>query len=618
MIDPGLIVFGIQALIRLARAAKASIEQFERDCKLLFPQPLPVDFTKTDLVVRVFANQDANSALVDKAQNGRLARFWDAQNERPDPRVPGSAEVLYLEAVRIRGEQAAKNGQLLPLRGAQIAGAIVVQQWADGTAPVGPIGRMVLAMADVGLEFVGTHGSVLGIGGNAEKLLEAVALNLADLIPDDGDQLGPKSQLVERLVGIFLRAGLSTIADKPELVIGSQHLRELVANTLPPIVKELPQDLAARASWENVANALLGPAASAAMQTIAANPVAFLGSRFDSEKAIGALTGALLRTASTRTLQDNLSEAGFIALYRAALGVAAARPQLFIGPATTNDQLAKLATDLIGGVADKLHNAPVPLNGDLGAQLAGVALETLAQNAGAFLNPKQPWEATATAMAQQVAEGLRVALANDRVVFSPDQLLALGRTFFTQVARNPAMVAGGGTELQGLVGAMAQALANDPGQLLHPDDWLQIAAAAAEEVAANPGRLLKLLPPDAAAPAMSLCTALISDLLAVARAERDAGGRAVGGVLFGATLREAIVALLRTASGNTADAIANRAAISTLAGRIGELVRAKADQYGSKEWLFLFRTLVGRVMASGELLQITDELASKVLEGGKV
>jgi hypothetical protein len=617
MIDPGLIVFGVQALVRLGREGKASIEQLERDRDLLFPQPLLVDFTNFDLVVRVFANNDANSALVDKARNGPLARFWDAENERPDPRVPGSAEVLFLEAVRIRTEQAAKNGKILPLRGAQVAGAIIVKQWADGTAPVGPLGRMVLAVADIGLEFVGTRASVLGIGGNAEKLLAAVALNLADLIPDDGAQLGPRSQLSERLLGVFLRAGLSAIADQPDLVIGAQHLRELVTRTLPPIVKALPQDLAAQAAWENVADALLGPAASAAMQTIAANPVAFLGARFDSEKAIGALTGALLREASARTLQDNFSEAGFLALYRAALGVAATRPQLFIGGAATDDQLGKLASELIGGIADTLRTAPVPFNGDLGAQLAGSALQTLAQNAGAFLDPSRPWQATAAALAQQVAVGLQTALANGHIVFSPDQLLALGSTFFTQVARNPAMIAGGSTELQGLVEAVAQALAKDPGELLHPDDWLEIAAVVAQEVAANPGRLLKLLPADAAAPAMALCTALIGDLLAVAAAERTAGGRAAGGVLSGATLRDAIIVLLRVASGNADAAVANRAAVSALAARIAELVRAKAGRYGSKEWLFLYRALIGRVLASGELLQITDELAGTILEGGK-
>ena len=618
MIDPGLIVFGIQALIRLGREGQASVDQFERDRDVLFPQPLPVDFTNTDVVVRVFANNDANSALVDKTQNGPLARFWDAANERPDPRVPGAAEVLYLEAVRIRAEQAAKHGQILPLRGVQVAGAIIVKQWAAGTAPVGPLGRMVLAVADVGLEFVGTHASVLGVGGNAEKLVGAVALNLADCIPDDAGQMGPKSGLAERLLRIFVRAGLSTIADQPQLVIGAPHLRELVSKTLPPIIKELPQDLAAQTSWEKVADALLGPATAAAMQTIAVNPVAFFGARFDAEKAIGALTGALLREASTRTLQDNFSEAGFIALYRAALGVAATQPKLFVGRADTDDKLKKLATDLIGGAAEALRTAPVPFNGDLGAQLAGVALKSLAQNAGAFLDPKQPWEAMAIKLSKLVAVGLQPGMDNANQSFSADQLLLLGTVFFTQIARTPGMVAGDNTEIQGLVKTVAEALAKDPGLLLHPDDWLQIAAVVAEEVAANPGRLLTLLPGAAGSPALSLGTALISDLLGVAVAERAAGGRAVGGVLSGATLREAIVTLLRVASGNADAAAANRGALSTLATRIGELVRAKAGAYGSKEWLFLYRTLLTRVIRSGELLQITDALAAQVLEGGKI
>jgi hypothetical protein len=54
-----------------------------------------------------------------------------------------------------------------------------------------------------------------------------------------------------------------------------------------------------------------------------------------------------------------------------------------------------------------------------------------------------------------------------------------------------------------------------------------------------------------------------------------------------------------------------------LATRIGELVRAKSGQYGNKEWLFLFRTLVGRVLQAGEVLAITDELATQILKGDK-
>ena len=52
-----------------------------------------------------------------------------------------------------------------------------------------------------------------------------------------------------------------------------------------------------------MADALLGPAASAAISTVAANPAAFLGATFDPNRAIGALTQAMLKQAAT-TGQD--------------------------------------------------------------------------------------------------------------------------------------------------------------------------------------------------------------------------------------------------------------------------------------------------------------------------
>src|SRR5262247_2813162 len=324
--DPTLIIFGIRALIRLAREGVAAFNQFERDRPALFPDGLSADFRQIDFIRTTFI-PDHQDLLTG---GGAFAKYWAGT---APAKVPGAMEALYIGAVQLFSEDQAKKKQVTPRKGVEIGGAVMIQQWASGKGPVGPVGRMVITMADVGLEFVGANPSLLGVGGNGEKLIGALATNLADMIPDAGDALGPKSQLAERFVGIFLRDGLKT----------------LIKNTLPPIIAALPANLADQARWRDVADALLGPAASAAISTVAANPRAFLGARFDPNQAIGALTQAMLQQAAKTGLKQEFTEAGFIGLYQAALGVAAERPELFLGRPGTPAQ--QLASDLFAKLA---------------------------------------------------------------------------------------------------------------------------------------------------------------------------------------------------------------------------------------------------------------------------
>jgi len=607
--DPTLIIFGIRALIRLAREGVAAFNQFERDRPALFPDGLSADFRQIDFIRTTFIpdHQDLLTGT------GAFAKYWSGT---APAKVPGAMEALYIGAVQLFSEDQAKKKQVTPRKGVEIGGAVMIQQWANGKGPVGPVGRMVIAMADVGLEFVGANPSLLGVGGNGEKLIGALATNLADMIPDDGDALGPKSQLAERFVGIFLRAGLKTLDEQPNLVVREEHLQTLIKNTLPPIIAALPANLADQARWRDVADALLGPAASAAISTVAANPRAFLGARFDPNQAIGALTQAMLQQAAKTGLKQEFTEAGFIGLYQAALGVAAERPELFLGRPGTPAQ--QLASDLFAKLAATFKTAPPPFNADLGTELAVAVLDTVKQDGPRFIDKGGPWENLVVSLSMQVVDGLKSGLTDPATggissVLSEQQLIELARTFLTQAAKTPGMIAGGNTELQAVVGGVAKAMAADKNLLLAPDDWLGIAAVAAEEAAANPQRLFKI---NDSTPAGAIGSELIKDLLSVAGTELAKGGRASGGVLFGATLREAITVALRSTSGNPKAAVDNQAALKGLAETLSELVRTHPTQYGAKEWLTLYRTLITRVLQSGALGPLADAQIAKILEGG--
>ena len=160
--------------------------------------------------------------------------------------------------------------------------------------------------------------------------------------------------------------------------------------------------------------------------------------------------------------------------------------------------------------------------------------------------------------------------------------------------------------LQAIVQGIARALAQDTQGLLTPEDWLAVATAVAAEAMAHPQRLF-----NGASPSGGVGVGLISDLLAVAQA---AGGRAQGSVLFGPTLREAIIVAMRTVAGNSAAAATNQAKLKELASMLTNRASSPAGQLGSKEWLESYRVLLTRVLHGGTL---GDAEITQILQGGR-
>src|SRR5262245_52655113 len=606
IVDPALIIFAIRALLRLGRAGSEAYSQYVRDRAILLPTLDFPPFDDIDFIRDVLTEPDQVWRL---RGDGPLAHYWTGSG--PDPKVPGAHEALYLAAVQVVAERKAAAKNLLPERGAEVAGEALVGQWAKGQGPVGPVARFTLTLVDVSLEYMGANPSILGIGGNGEKLVGALASNLAEMIPDDGDQFGPKSQFAERLLGIFLRAGLDALAQHPDAGVPNSHLEQLVRNVLPPVVQALPSDLAQQSQWRDVVQALMGPAARAAIDTVAANPNAFLGSEFDSNNVLGALTQALLKQASTLGLNGVLSEAGWLSLHRAMLGVAAERPELFVGKGKNAQEVA---ATLLGNVVQALQKATPPFDRDVGASPLVAVLDTVRTHGPRFA--KDAWEADAAVLVGQVIGGLETALTDPttHMLQSPlsrTQLVDFASVFATAAAATPGVL-GDGSAIGTLVAGVARALGTDSKGRLSPADWLPIATAVAGEAFGNPAQLLR----DGTGGAPLPCAALIQSLIKVATTDGSTNGVSGPAVLVGDTLREAIITAVHAGAGNADGIAAHSDAVASLAKELCDRVRAAPGRLGSKEWLWLFRNLVGATIDTGSFGDLGDQRVAAILAGG--
>jgi hypothetical protein len=596
-VDPTLVVMAVRAALRLIHTGEQALGQFARDRDAILPLVGRVEFPAVDLVRGFFRT---NPNLVPDELQAAWAELKAAGAGVTPPRF----DQLAAEYVRV---QALKNPAVGPLAD-EFAGLWIVKQWGSRNEPPSPFARVVLAIVDVAAGFAAYDPKLFGAGGNAEVLVRAFATQIAAFIPDDVNDLGPKNLLGERLAGQFLKAALSVLSEHPDALIEQEHVQRLVKSTLPKLVAAFPATLAEQIDWRATMDAILGPVATEAMTVVAQDPRAFFGRDFGDDGLLGPLTRTYLLKAAEQGLDQTFTKAGVVNLYRATLGFAAARPELFIGkPDDATERLLATVFKDLAAVAQK-HSPPFDKN--LLAQLGASTLEIAGSQASALLDPTKPWESviaqTLTPVVAATVQALRIGKPDElRQLTSPASLEAFIRIIVTQIARTPGMVTStDNVEVNRLVAAVAAAMAADENLLLSQDDWLAIVAAAAEEVAANPGRLLGIKGTGTDGTLLSM---LLGGLIRVASEQWRKNGREGGTVLFGPTLREAMVVAIRASAGQAVDAMFNAAKLEQLATQITALVAEKAGKYGSKEWLCLYRVLITQVILTGALADPLDE-----------
>lgn len=602
--NPSLISFGILSILRLGRVTNDALEQWARDSKAIFPK-INVPNFKRRVYVNGFFNLNENKHFV-VGDDAPYAEYWDNSAVKTDE---SSIDALFTAAIKIEAER----GDDLN-RGWTQGGAILVAQWDPSQGPISPWAKIIITAGDIALDYVAANPSILDLDGNGEQLISAYARNLSAMLPDDG-KFGVRENFAQRLAGAFLRAGLSTISENPEWLVSEDHLQELISSSVTPLLDKLPDTITGQLKWQRLSEAIMGPAAKAALLTLAKHQTAFLGKDFKPDKALGAVTQALFLEAAEDELKDQLTRDGLLGLYSAVLSVAAERPELFLGD--DDKPKDKLTRKLFSNFATVLRGSPPPFDGEVGVALASAALGAVGNNIHRFVDETDVWTQTAADMVQILITKLRKALdANKKIerVFSKSQLIELGRILLSHVAESPWMILGSKNKAwEGVLNAIALAMKADTHLLLSGKDWLEIVKVAAEEVAANPTRLFKLKPDD---PEDVLAAKLISAILKSAGTILVIPELEDKTVLFGKTLREAIIIVLRATAGNPQAAEEGLNEIEKLVKELGEFVAQNHLQYGNKELLRLYRILLSALLDGKDTPTLTKETANELLQGG--
>lgn len=619
--NPTLLIFGIQATLRAAQAGADLYGEHARDRKVFLPNlELPDGSRPEQLLQFLKENQQIAST------KRELSDIWDDEHKELKSTKPELVDAAYTRMMQHKAKLQligdGKNENDANREAKMLSAGRMIEQWREERKPPSAIIRMALTLTDIGLEFVASDPSILGMGSRGEKLIVDFAQNMSALIPDDTAAFGPKTDFADRVLGIFLRSGLGTLASNASTVFKDEDIAKLFEGVAKPIVEALPESITAQFHYRDLVDALAGPSAEAAFRVLAENTETYMGKDFADGKALGTVTSALFHeikaTTQDGSIVDVFSEQGLIRLYQACLGVAVERPDLFIG----EDESAKtqLFRKLLSGAAGKLRAHP-RFKGPVGASLAAMVVEVVGHNAPAILklNPDEPWEKIVVTVLGQITTGLTDTLNNldaDQALkpslefFSNKQLIELGRVILAQAAQTPGMLGVERSEVQAIVAGMAEAMAADDNLLLSADEWIKIAGVAARKAASNPGRLFGLSVDDQGG---ALAVTVIKTVLGVAGDTWTAAGRADHPLLFGETLQAALETVIEALAGNIS-ALANQPDLVDLFFQ-DLLTKASAnpEKFGSEGLLKVFRALIRNVLASGTLpkeKEIDDALSA--------
>jgi len=604
-----LIIFGIQATLRAAQAGADLYGEHARDRKVFLPNlKLPED-SRSDILYSFLRDNKhliGTTAVFSKVWNENIQALGTDDKKLIDDAFAHMLKVKAAVELKDEGkveEDAEFEAQML-------AGGRMVEQWREERKPPSAFVRMALTLTDIGLEFVASDPSIFGIGNRGEKLIEAFANNMEKLIPNKIDEFGPESTFADRVLGIFLRAGLSSLSSNASMVFSDDDVAKLFEGITKPIVDALPESIHEQIEYRKMVDTLAGSSAEAAFKILAENAENYLGKDFSKDKALGAVTSALFEEVSAITGEDSFvkvfSEQGVIRIYQAGLSVAVARPELFIGQGDSADK--QLYKDLLRETAKTLSKYP-RFEGPVGSSLVAMAVEVVGHNAPSLLklNPDEAWEKVAITAINQVTDSLSEALENPGPdglpkgalkAFSDEQLLELGRVVLAQVAKTPGMLGIDKIELQNIITGVAKVMAKDDNLLLSADEWLTIAGVAAAKAAANPGRLFGISTDDQA---NAMAVTVIGSVLKVAGKAWTTKGRSDHPLLFGETLKVALIAVIEAMGGNISGLYDQRDIVDRFINDLILKASENPEKFGSDSIVKVIQALIGSVLAEGVL-----------------
>lgn len=511
------------------------------------------------------------------------------------------------------------------------------REWLEQSDAPRGWGRFAWELVGVALDVVGAEPQLLGLDKKAESILRSMIPSFESLIDRRLLDEGGEESIGEGLVKTFVHAALSTVSENPSLVTSEERWGPVIQGVVLPLKTEVENNgLATFIAHKKLKSLVAGPVAFGALTAINENANKFLTGKFGADTVLGEVTRAVMSdsvtaegAAGSYDLLKLFSQDGLLRIYDGAIKTAAKKPELFVRGVSDETSAAR---DFLRRLAQTMEtSAPPPFDtgSGIGPEVISIAFDVAGEYADARIQAKagdKDWDAAwadiYSNLMHDVLDGLKQGLvASDKTgggigeniftrVFSREQAVDILKIISTHVASTPFMVTGerANPEVVNIARAVAEAVSSDEMGLLNADDWRSVISVMLGAAAKNPGVLFSIDVQDGLHHQLGLT--LVQHVLQTAEASMGQAARQPGKILFGETLREALIATLQAANANIVNSIMSkgdtgaRAHIEELGLFINKLnafsMSGEAElAMSADEWLAAYKYFLAHVLEHG-------------------
>ena len=512
MIEAQVVLFAIQATLKIYAGARQAYVDATLDRELVLPLPRAPDLSKDINNIVEYFNTDEGNAVRLKNELVQTLLQNPAQNE-------AELKALYLYYFAEINDFDEEQMTGVEISAADLTNLLTIRQWGRNENPghPGAFQRIAGTIVEIAVDYFATMPGAVSEARPEGRALLAFLKGMSDV---EFATKNPDDLAKGVMIGV-----LDAVAATPTLLVTGEKEQLLIAGMTTALAKAIdrPDDVNTEkkkrdaADWAQVVSAAL---ARGATDTVLANPSLFLG-KTDAGKIVLqdviAQVADLAFGADKVELQKVLSTEGLTTIAQAALGAISRNPEIL---GSNNTGLKKLVSE----VTATLAISKIKAGQDLAPHLISLVLERSAANLDLLWEGDRddPGRNLLVVAARQTLTVLSTVTTGPAKTptFAQDQLLSILDAVFAQVQENPAWVVDQvtGHHSETVSAALAAALAALKGRKHSQFGAEAVRDALRASLLAVGARLefLDHLPADDAAAGKAFLTAILDAVLSAA------------------------------------------------------------------------------------------------------
>jgi len=524
MIDPNLVLFAVEAGVRLGRKLHEVLVDETAQRPLLLPlgdlfgsvtEAEAMRFFSVDQPDLVRPGGSCHAIRNDRA---RLIQVYRAMRGVETRIVPPSSDV---------------SARRLTI----VAQLSALDQFDRSHQAQAPARRIFGTLMEISIDYFSAHPEALGRDSNARKIVYAFVSGLQDT--DFAEGTG------RQILGDLLGSALRTLGEHAALIEDDRQLTTMLGAVTGAIAQDLRQameeedEVARHQLFRRIGTSLLRGAADAFAGDIAL----YLPEDGAARELIQDTLGQLLQGIQGK--EDIFTNKTIGLVVKSALRATAENTSLLTGQQTLRDLIQRTTAVLADRQWDKLFSAATA-----GAVLHEV-LEVTRENIETLLQPDQPQEQFLARALSAMAGSLSARLAGGGSIqdlLSRRQIVDLARIVLHETAHHPELLVGASdtdpkkTVLAQVIASVAKALGDQPTLLTNGEGVLQLTRVALEVTLRNADRLIRT---ETLSPATNLLYRILHQVVSALHAAEDPRG-----LISRSLVREIIERVLPVVSAN--------------------------------------------------------------------